>query len=125
MKTEEYLFNTSIENFYISKLKLLSLWNFPSKKDQILRDVYIHLSLYIWITPYMKSWAWISGPMVSDKLAYSFVALGNYCPLSTDPYTVIKLFYIRFCYGSPWIASFDLYTLMTAELSEYVLRVPH
>lgn len=101
MKTEDYLFNISTENFYISRLRLLSLWNFPSRKGQIPRDVYIHLSLNTWTTPHMKSWAWISGPIVSEKVAYCFLVLGNLCPLSTDLYTAIQLFYTCFCTGSP------------------------
>lgn len=90
--TEECLFSIITVNFYISKLKLLPLWNFRGRKGQVLRDVYIHLSLNSWTTSYMKSQAWISGSMVLVKIAFSFLVLGNNCPLSTDLFTVTKFF---------------------------------
>lgn len=90
------LFSIITVNFYISKLKLLPLWNFPSRKGQVLRDVYIHFSLNSWTTSYMKSQAWISGSVVLEKLALSFLVLGNNCPLSADLFTVTKLFLYYF-----------------------------
>jgi len=94
------VFNISTEKFYISRRKLLPLQKFPSRKGHMPRDVYIHLSLNTWTTLDVKSWAWISGPIVSKKLAYSFLVLGNDCCLSTDLYTLIKPFHICFCSGS-------------------------
>lgn len=84
------MYSISSLNFYFSKLKLLPLWNFPSRKGQVLRDVCIHLSLNSWTTSYMKSQAWICGSVVLEKLALSFLVLGNNCPLSTDLFTVTK-----------------------------------
>lgn len=96
MTTEECLFNIITVNFYIRKLKLLPLRNFHSRKGQVLRDVYIHLSLNSWTTSYMKSRDWLSGSVLLEKLALSFPVLGNNCPLSTDLFTVTKLFLYQF-----------------------------